>query len=254
MTNIEPDFEILSAYVDGELSPVEMSQLEALMERDQRIASKIKKLMEIKSGVAQVAADVVILQLPVRRSHWHIGLIPAIAAALCMVAFGALTWTGLLHQLQGEHNATVAQAVVLHDEWVSNKSNSATLVAAVQGFEPPQLSAAGLHLVGIRSDIVLADKTHAIQANYVGEHGCRLSLFELSGADIREAFHIASMGNLQSATWTFGPSQYIAIARELDTTRFAVVAAAMKAMTAHLGPPPADVVAQLESAHQPCKG
>lgn len=254
MNNIEPDFETLNAFVDGELSADERSKIEVLIATDVRIARQIKTLFDMKESVTKLASEVVLVQVPPRGLPRHVRAPFWVAAVLCLMVLGSLVWSALLSRNPAGPFAPqmIAEAIVLHDSW-ANGDSDATPAAEIPGFAPPELTAAGLTLASIRSNVEIAG-THAIQAGYIGRHGCKLSLFDIPDAGANDAFHITSFDNLQSAAWTSGPSRYIAIARNMDATRFAVLAGAMKAMTMQTGSPTASVIAQLDSAHQPCNG
>jgi anti-sigma factor RsiW len=246
MTDREPDFETLSAYVDGELAPAERESFERQLARDERLARRVEALVAMKQGVAALGGDIVVLQMPARRPSWRIAGWAAAAAAICMMA--AVAWYG--HAPASAD--VVAGAVAAHDGW----SEAAGLPASsseIDALAWPDLAAAGLKLVAVRPDIAI-DRVRAAQAVYAGQHGCRLSLFALKEAGPSEPFHLSSTGDLQTAVWTVGTAHYIAVARRLNARRFAVLAGAMQAMPSRKGPLPAELIAQLESAHQPCSG
>lgn len=250
-----PDFQTLNAYVDGEVSPDTRSSIDRHVARNSELAREVEALRRMKSGVAGIGSDVVVLQLPTRRPQVSRAALAAVAAMFMLTFAGGWFIAATFDRSAGRDEAnTVVQALKLHDDWSATVMNTSAHAADLRSFDAPELGAAGLTLVALNADAEIAGK-HAIQAGYLGEHGCRLSLFRIPGAEKDMVFHIVNEGGVQSAEWAGGPFRYVVIARKLDATRFALLAGALKGMTTHLGRPPSqDIIAQLESAHQPCRG
>jgi anti-sigma factor RsiW len=257
MTNPEPDFEMLSAYVDSELDPPEASRLARLIAADESLARRVARLFEMKEGVAKLAPEVVVVTVPQARSARRLFAPLALAAGFFAAVLGAVVWIGMPHLTPNETVAqnAVGDAVLLHDRWTSEAQPAAAPAALPAGFFAPELVSAGLTLSMVQSGIALAGRP-AVQAGYVGRHGCRLSLFETKSEDGEETFSVTSRADLQSATWTSGDLRYLLVARRMDEARFTVIAGVLRTMTARRGAadPDHEAIAELQTARQPCVG
>ncbi|MEO5756537.1 MAG: hypothetical protein ABIQ51_06745 [Mesorhizobium sp.] len=253
MTEQYPDFQTLNAYVDDELSPEAKASIDRNLARDGKLAREVEALRRMKAGVAGIGSDVVLLQMPTRRPQ-NLAL-GAIAAMLMLTFVGGWFVATTFSPSAGREGVnTVAQALKLHDDWSATVMNISGQAADLRSFDAPELAAAGLRLVALHADAEITGK-RAIQAGYLGEHGCRLSLFRIADVGSDMVYHITNDGGAQSAVWADGSFRYVVIARKLDVTRFAVLADALRDMTTRMGRPPSqDIIAQLESAHQPCRG
>lgn len=249
------DFEMLNAYVDGELSADAAVLVETRIASDAALAQQVAVLGRMKRQVAAMGSEYVVFQAPRRNGGGRAAAIAAAAAVLCLVFLGG--WLGAL-AFEGRTKAApggeTAQALALHDDWSARLVETGAPAVDIRSFEVPALGAAGLSLVSLRSDAML-DGRLAVQAGYLGRHGCRLSLFRLEDSGKAQSLDIVTDGNASSATWADGSFRYALVARRLDRARFAVVADALQAMTSRPGSSaPQEVVAQLEGAHQPCNG
>jgi anti-sigma factor RsiW len=255
MTEQTPDFQTLNAYVDGEVAPDMKASIDRYVARNSKLAREVEALRRMKSGVAGIGSDVVVLQLPTRRPQVSWAALGAVAAMLMLTFVGGWFVATTFNRSAGREGAnTIVQALKLHDDWSATVINTSVHAADLRSFNAPELAAAGLTLVALKADAEIAGK-QAIQAGYLGEHGCKLSLFQIPGAEHDLVFHIVNEGGVQSAEWADGSFRYVVIARKLAVTRFALLADALRGMTTHLGRPPSqDIMAQLESAHQPCRG
>lgn len=255
MIEQKPDFQALNAYVDDEVSPDTKASIDRNVARDSTLAREVEALRRMKSGVAGIGSDVVLLQLPTRRPQISRAALGAVAAMLMLTFVGGwFVATTFNRSADREGANTVVQALKLHDDWSATVINTSAHATDLRSFDAPELAAAGLTLVALNADAEIAGK-HAIQAGYLGEHGCRLSLFRIPGAEQDMVFHIVNEGGVQSAVWADRSFRYVVIARRLDVTRFALLADALREMTTRLGRQPSqDIIAQLESAHQPCRG
>lgn len=249
------DFEMLNAYVDGELSPDARALVEARIASDAALARQVEALHRMKRQVAAMGSESVVLQIPADRMRLRPVAVAAAAAILCLVFLGG--WLGALAfdgRAKSHAGDEIAQALALHDDWSAGIVDAAAPAADIRSFDAPELGAAGLSLVSLRSDAVL-DGRPAVQAGYAGRHGCRLSLFRMAGSDEAQPLHVFDQGDARSATWADGSFRYALVARRLDGARFAALADALHTMTARMSRPASrEVVAELESAHQPCNG
>lgn len=252
------DFELLSAYVDGELPPDERSRLETRMVSDPGLSHRAVALRLMKAGVAGIGGDTLLVTVPAVSPYRRPMLAMATAVGLSLALAFAGGWAGAL-SLGGRNQAAtrpeaLAQAVLLHDVWSRGAQATAPKPASVtDGFEAPELAEAGLALASLNTEASIDGKP-AIQVGYLGQHGCRLSLFRMGETRGDAAFRIKSDAGVQSADWADASFRYIVVARHLDLMRFTVLASALNEMTTHAGQPSRQVVAGLEAAHQPCNG
>jgi len=252
------DLEMLNAYVDGELSPDARALVEAHAASDPALAGQVEALRRMKRQVAAmgdaIGADCVVI--PVPRGDWRPRPVTvAAAAALCLAFLGG--WLGALAfdgRMKSPASDEIAQTLMLHDEWSARTFDAASPAVDIRSFDAPELGAAGLSLVSLRSDAML-DGRPAVQAGYAGRHGCRLSLFRMAGSGQIQLLHVASDGDARSATWADKSFRYALVARKLNGDRFAALADALQSMTSRQGQQTSQqVVAELEGAHQPCSG
>lgn len=249
------DLEMLNAYVDGELSPDASALMEARVVSDPALAGQVEALRRMKRQVAAMGDDYVVVPAPRSGARMRPVAIAAAAAALCLVFLGgwlgALAFDGRAKSPSGDE---IAQALMLHDEWSARILDAAAPAIDIRSFDAPELGAAGLSLVSLRSDVIL-DGRPAVQAGYAGRHGCRLSLFRMTGSGQPQALHVASDGDARAATWADTAFRYALVARKLNGDRFAALADALQSMTSRQGRPASQqVVAELKGAHQPCSG
>ncbi|WP_315918172.1 hypothetical protein [Mesorhizobium sp. SP-1A] len=249
----DTDLEMLNAYVDGELSPDARSLLEARIASEAALAHRVETLRRMKRQVAGMGSEFVVMQALRAGTRPRPVTIAAAAAVLCLVFLGgwlgAVAFDGRARSPAGDE---VAQALALHDDWSARILDASAPALDIRSFEAPQLGAAGLSLVSLRSDAMLEGRP-AVQAGYAGRHGCRLSLFRMAGSGDPRTLRVVNDGDVRSAAWADASFRYVVVARRLDIARFAALADALHSMTSHMGQPSSQqVVAELEGAHQPC--
>lgn len=246
-----PDAETLSAYVDGELLPEQAARIAALIAEDPALAARVSCLHQIKAGVASIAevsfADLEPQHppLPTRRNRWRPAAIGgAIAAALALAAFAL--WP-LQPQPSPRTQAAGEAFVERHDTWSARFERGSELPVT------PAWLVTAMEATGLR--LVHAEPLGETGVHYafVGSNNCRLSLFEgpaTAGAD--GAFSLTTQGLLLNAHWQTGERAYVMVARNMDGTRFATIAAAVHSASLTRTPPDADLIAVLSAARQRC--
>ncbi|WP_019170806.1 anti-sigma factor family protein [Pseudaminobacter salicylatoxidans] len=253
MTDTDRDLELLNAYVDGELSADARDLLEARIASDAGLARKVETLTAVKARVRALGSDMVVVQVPRMRPRFSLIAAAVAAALLCVMIAGG--WIGTL-AFERHRNAQdlVAQALAAHDRWSTEAMNAATPPVSIDDFRAPELTRADLRLVALLPDVRIGGK-RAIQASYLGPHGCRLSLFRIPQAGTDQRLRIAHDGDAQSAEWEDKSFHFVVVSRKLDMARFAVLADVLQATTTRPDRVPArNMIAALESAHQPCNG
>ena len=212
----DTDLEMLNAYVDGELSPDARILVETRIASDAALAHQVEALRQMKRRVAAMGSDHVVIPTPRSRVRVPPVAIAAAAAVLCLVFLGgwlgALAFDGRAKSSSGDE---IAQALALHDDWSARLLDASAPAVDIRSFDAPELGAAGLSLVSLRSGAVL-DGQPAVQAGYVGRHGCKLSLFRVAGPGDIQPLHVTDDGDAHSAIWANGSFRYALVARRLD--------------------------------------
>lgn len=246
-----PDPKTLSAYVDGELDPPEAARVARLIATDERVARDAARLFEMKEAVAALAPDVVLVHVAAARPR---NFLPhAVAAGLLALVLGGLLWAIGSMGGAGDRAALLAEAGLRHDAWLGAEDGEPKPVAADPGLFAPELGAAGLSLVKTEQDVEIAGR-RATHAGYAGTRGCRLSLFEMAaGESLPDVLTLGKTDRHLWASWEIGSERFLAVARNMDETRFATIAGVLRSMTASRQPAGEDVVAQLDGARQPCR-
>ncbi len=255
MTDTDHDLEILNAYVDGELSLDARRLMEDRIAADPALARKAESLVRLKNSVHILGSDYAVVQVPSIGAH-RMRFMVAAVTAFCLVFVAG--WIGAIafsnRQVQTASSPEIMQALMLHDRWSAEVIKSSLPAKQIDDFQAPELNEAGLLLVSLRSGLDIAG-LQTVQAGYLGSHGCRLSLFRILQAGSDQSLRITNDGNVQSAMWADNSFRYIAMARKLDLTRFAVLVGVLRDMTVHGDARPSkNIVALMEQAHQPCNG
>lgn len=236
----------LNAYVDGELTEDMAARVANRAAADPVVAARIARLRELKAGVASIvdlheAPDTV---RPRRRA----GAFVATAAALLLaIGVGWHLWPDLTGSTEASDPVVAA-----HDAW-------ADAVAEDGSPGAPDWLAKVMQPTGLR--LVRAEPLDGSQGlrgvhyAFVGTNNCRLSLFELpnTGSDKRSTdLLVESDGALRYARWRQVDRSYVAVARNMDATRFTTITTALHEATRTRSQPEADLLAMLSAARQRC--
>jgi len=263
-----PD-EALNAYVDGALTCDEAAQIALCAASDPGTASRIALLHQLKAGVAGIADDLVMIDLPVpvRRRPWPRAL-PVATGALAvaaLVALVALSFSWLTPgadgpvvpaagRFAGSTDDTALERFILrHDAWIGMDAQAAGPHSVGDWLED-LMRQTGLRLVHHalpRPD----DTDQSQQFSFVGPNGCRLSLFEAASLPHRSApFNVMINDGLLTASWALEGRRYAMVARNMDSTRFATISAVVHEASRDRGAVDALALVSLQQARQPCLG
>jgi anti-sigma factor RsiW len=249
----EINADLLSAYIDGELEPAEASQVAHLIASDEAVARRAAKLSEMKATVASMVPEIVVVTVPQRHStRWRL---PWAMAACLAFAIVAAAWLGLQPEPKNSPALEIAAAAAMqHDLWQDDRNESPLAPASTPaGLFAPEMVAAGLRLAFVRNEVVI-DGHSALQAGYIGRHGCRLSLFRIPGLGFALDFGMSSEGDLLQASWAGDGVQFFLVARSMDEARFAFLAGVLKSVSEGGGRQEQEMIAGLEMMRQPCIG
>lgn len=228
MTGDRFSFDELSAYVDGELDPSEAAQIASAAVSDPALAEAIARLHALRASVAASGPDRIYIPpttiSPVR-SHRNSMMLGWAVAAILLVAII------LIPPLQRDEAPTLARelnpVIELHDRWLEIRTPPAALDVASHGPVESLLARTGLRLV-LRERVEIGTDTEATHTRFVGERGCHLSLFETTTEIISGNLEIATESGLHLARWSSQEGRaYILVARDMDPSRFAVIAGSL---------------------------
>ena len=234
MTESEVSWQRLNAYVDGELSAREKAAVAEDIAGDPSLAHAVAILQSLKAELSEFPGSA-----PARRrrgGRFALPVVPWLTAACLalLVAGGAMLASQLTTP---ETSPLLAQ----HQEWADTARPGgapAPEMGVAKAFFAPQLPS--LEPFGLRLDraglVSLADGEEALHAGYVGQRGCRISLFLLppdsaSGhlalpADSASG-HLALPAEILQASGRAGSWRYRLLAQDMDSARFALIAAAL---------------------------
>lgn len=256
MRETYPDFESLSAYVDGELAPERAAEIADLAARDRSVAQQLARLHALKASVSGLGGRTGPAPAPREvcgRLHGA-RVVAALAACLVMLAAGIALFAFAVFDGERRSPALVADAVALHDDWLKTGSGPLAPAAMPPGQRASLLAASGL--IQVHHDAAARLGAFAAShSGFVGANGCRLSLFEVPVSEADAAAEpMVGDDALHVASWQTADTRFIAIARDMNKTRFAVVTEALRNSTEEPAATDGDVMASLEAARQPCLG
>ncbi|MFN4098350.1 MAG: anti-sigma factor family protein [Pararhodobacter sp.] len=257
--------ETLNAYVDGALTSEDAARIAQCAASDPRIARRIALLYQLKAGVAGLADDVVMIDLPMQDT-------PAPRRRYLPVALGALAATVLLalsllwFVQAGDRpveaatdsapvvgDTTLARFITRHDAWIASAEQTVSPDSVGFGLEE-LMGATGLRLVHHALSSA-ADTDPGQQFAFVGPNGCRLSLFEVASPSGWSApLNLTISDGLLTARWLLDGQGYALIARTMDPARFATISAVVHDALRDRGSVDAQALASLQRARQPCLG
>jgi anti-sigma factor RsiW len=253
-------FEMLSAYVDGELDAANAARVADAAASNPALATAIARLQGLRASVAAGIPEFVHLptasvrQAKVRWRRLHR---IAIAASVAILLLGGLA---VFINQSGEQTPRLAKelapAVAIHDRWLESSQPAMPLEAVAAVPLDRLLAATGLRLV-LKDRTELDDGIEAVHSRFVGERGCRLSFFEsvASRSADPERMDIGHDGALRLARWTDGRLAFVVVARDMDPVRFATIAGALREMgSLDAAPPMEELIASLSAARQACLG
>lgn len=233
MTARPPDWRTLNAYVDGELDARAAGAVAEAAGSDPAIAGEIASLYRLK-GVTHdlfppAPPDLALTLSRSARRRWRLAGIAA-AALVAAVALAAL-WAGLGSERRALPADVLTTARALHSEWLSTQSGEAgeespTLMSALGHFRQvpvvPDLESARLTITRVR----LAEWAGGpvLQVGYRGIHGCRLSLFVFTTAEMPEAMVRVDEGLERAYGWRSNRLGYMLLARGMDRQMLDLIA------------------------------
>ena len=232
-TDRKSDEILLSALVDGELSPAEHAAAAARLRTDKEFARGYATLARLKAFVAEIAdedeAPGIELAAPAPKRR-----LAAVSAALAAAA--AILLFMVLLPLERRDPVQAIQSA----------PEKVVAVAFAGEAVIPDLSAAGLKLA--RTVVSTSGGAQSLVATYLGPRGCRLELW-VGNASSRPA----SSAGTDRRSWQVGNLVYELVAFGMPASRFGKVAAfAEKATRATVPPDDAERLIQARVKRPPC--
>lgn len=252
----------INAYVDGALNPQQAAHMAAAIARDPALARRVARYQALRSGVASLGAETVIIAIPERSlTGARSGrLSMALAACAVVIAAGAAWWSlaGYPDAAGGPTLTAMSEnpdltAMIAHfDAWVAQPTDGPT-EAPVDGIAL-LLQANGLRQTS--SGIVNLPVGHqALAQGFVGASDCHVSLYTRDDIDdLRPGITMTNDGQILLAQWAGAHQQVTMISRSMDATRFAILALALQKATDAHGESHPELLASLAHARQPCLG
>lgn len=244
--HLPPDWVTLNAYVDGELSPAEHAAVAAAIASNADIARQVASLARLRVATAEAfaaeAAGVATPVVPAAAPGGRRGWIAIAATVLLAVALSTVAWWRL--------DRTEDPAVQAHLRWIASPEQP--VVAATQrgAIEIPDLAAAGLRVAHVAA---AGDTLHV---GYLGNRGCRVSLWVVPDAAVRPR-RDQRIGDTLISRWSHGGQGFAAIATGMPAGRFAVIASSLEQATIERRPPDDATRLALQSGRDhsaPCLG
>jgi len=256
--------ETLNAYVDGELHHMEAAHVARSAANDPKVAERIAVLHRMKAGVAWMADDVLVIDPPMPVAVATTGRswsLPLVASAAAIMLTLSVLWLAVIHDGPSgggsarttnlEVDATLERFVTRHDVWIDTSDQVVTTHFFDIQLED-LMARSGLRLVH-HTLVPFGDAGEARHIAFVGQNGCRLSLFQaVSPSGFTAPLTIMIEAGLLTARWAEAGRSYALVTRSMDPSRFTTIAAALHDASDVLGSVDAQVLARLQQARQPC--
>lgn len=242
-----PSWDMLNAYVDGELDAVNAARVAAAVAGNPDLAAQVATLTRLKASAANaVPADVPdmpppALPQPRYRRRPVASLALAAAALLLALGLGVATLVSVWPAKDNTPAALLA-AAGLHHAWINGPSGAAGPSPATTPLaltEIPDLSAAGLRLSHL---VPAAMPEHGLKLGtgqgggmllgFRGPRGCRISLWigdalpDFTAEPVQQ-----QVDGLSAFVWRVEHKGYALITRDMDAQRFVTLASAVARIT-----------------------
>lgn len=246
--------EMLSAYVDGELSAPEAARVARRVASDPRIARQVAMLQEFRVGVGSLEQELLLLQGAAAPARRRLPRVAALAAAAVLgVALAGGWWLGTQAPSSGP-DAALSNMIAHYDAWADTQAAQLQPASEASAGAAALMQATGLVLVHEES-IDLPGGGTARHSGFLGDNGCRVSVFKhplKAAADMPANMSLLGQGDLLKARWTVGRDHYVIVARDMDSVRFATIAQSMRAASEAQWARDSELIAALEGARQRC--
>ena len=230
MNDDKVTFEILNAYVDGELDAADAARVARAVAENPVVARQVSALCRLRLAIAGSVEIPQRIKAPVEPLFG--GRLIALAAGVFLALFVA--GSALLSGLDRVVDAGwLARAWQIHHGWSKTVSRDAvhdrallpaSLAETVPGAYVPDLSAAQLFIVHATTT-AFTSKEEALLVGYRGTRGCKISLIVFPSPDeFGEAFNPFRQGRQEGYAWRTGRLGYAILSDGMDSGRFRLIA------------------------------
>ena len=232
MSGRQVTFEMLNAYVDGELETAAAAEVARAVAEDLTLAREVAALSRLRSAVAE-SVEAPPLSVPTPLSTRGRGT--AIAASIAFMMF--IAGSVLISNFYGNSGADwLARSWQIHRGWlnagVTAQTHSTLLLAqyaeAVPGAYVPDLSASRLSLVHAAVTSFTGNR-RVLLAGYRGSRGCKISLLVFPSLGVLgEALSPFRDNKNEAYGWRAGPLGYLIVSDGMDSGRFRLLAESVR--------------------------
>lgn len=253
-------WDLLNAYVDGELEPGQAAEVAGAIAADREMAAKVATLTHLRATMRALSPqeEAPAFVLPETRARPRPWL--HVAAALLIACGLGVAWFGLYRTDPAESPLTAA--VAAHRLWLAQgpAGQAPRLGVELAGVDVdalPDLSLASLRLVHLSLD-PSARRGGGVLAGYVGPNGCRVGLWIAPIDDSLPARPtVQDRDGFAIRAWHGHHASYALIGQGIDPARLDGIAALVARLTEDERSIPREQIAALAEARSlrpPCVG
>ncbi len=231
-----PDWQTLSAYVDGELDARAAAAVAEAAGSDAVVADRIACLYQLKGVMPAVSppppADLRDL-LPKPRRRPVAGIIAAAAVVILVIGVALFQAVGTTPENSTRlPEPALAAARTLHMDWLATDNGpnagappSLVLAAMSQFNQPPVIpDLTSSKLTIERVTVTDQPGSQVLQVGYRGNHGCHLSLFIFAKGDLPVRMVREDRGTERAYGWEVADLGYLLFAVGMDSARYDLIA------------------------------
>ncbi len=225
-------FELLNAYVDGELDTAAAAEVARAVAGDPALAREVSALSRLRSMVAE-SIEAPPLSVPAAASTTGRRMAIAAGIAFAVLVAGSVAVLNLERDVGPDW---LASAWRIHRGWsidgVAAQTRSTLLLVqyaeAVPGAYVPDLSASRLTLVHA-TVAPFVDRRQVLLAGYRGTRGCKISFLVFRSLGVlEEALSPFRDGKNEAYGWRAGPLGYVIMSDGMDSGRFRLLAESVR--------------------------
>lgn len=231
MTRSEITFEMLNAYVDGELDAAAAAEVARAVADQPMLARQVAALSRLRSAVAE-SVEAPDLTLPAQPPAHGRGTAIAASIAFALFVAGSALMTTVDRPVSWDW---LAPALRLHHGWsvdgITAQARAALFVAsyakAIPGAYVPDLSAARLSVVHVSLEGTGRERT--LLVGYRGTRDCKVSLMIFpTAAGLSEDLAHRAEGPRESYAWRSADTGYVIVSEGMDPDRFRLIAESVR--------------------------
>jgi hypothetical protein len=250
MTDNEEQLIRLNAYVDGELTPPERSDIAREIADNPAAANAVAALSAVKVGIKEAFATDHAQFDPNSTVGGSVPFVKIATSVACLMMVCAAFWLFAI-QIDSKHGG-FAEALKIYDSGHTSEPGQPLVVAATGSLIVPDLSPAGLTIARVEPGVKIGAHS-AWHVTYLGKRGCRLSLFVYDAPDGKLINSSANRKpDILAEHWSTANIGYLLLARRMNADRFKVLVGAIQEATIKAAPLIDETRLAMRSARQPC--